>query len=497
MKKTAKVLSVILIVMFMITVSGCKDKNIGDKGETSVEEANKTLKLHCYSYTSLNPLVCNDDTNLQVLRLMFESLFECDETQKAKPVLADMYSVSKDGLNWTVKLKDNVLWHDKSKLTADDVKKSYDDVISLAEKSPYFGSLSNIEDISSDGNLTVNFKLYAPQVNFINLLEVPIVKYHGDEKFLPVGTGPYVYEKADNNTVFLTAFSDYYGDKAQIENIEIKILPDSETAVYAYVSKEIDMVNIVSSDDLGKYSSNSDNNIIDYPSNVFNYICINKNTEPLSNRLFRSAVAYAIDKEKICSEVLLSHGSVANTCMNTDWWVYNRETVNYGFNKERACDIMEALTDNLKISPVSLMVNNENEDKCRAAEIIKQNLADCGILINIDYVDFATFSERVNTGNYQMYFGTIKYGSDINPKYILSNPTSGLKKLFDELELQTSDEKIKEIYFNIQDKIAYDLEIIPLYFDISTVMYTKRLEGKYTPVRANIFNGIEKLKLEK
>ena len=497
MKKFAKAISAVLIAVIMITVTGCKNKDTQNSDAASVEEANKTLKLHCFSYTSLNPLVCTDETNSQVLRLIFESLFECDETQKAKPVLADTYSVSSDGLNWTVKIKDNVFWHDKSKLTADDVKKSYDDVSLLAEKSPYYSSLSNIEDISSDGNLTVNFKLFAPQVNFINLLEVPIVKYHGSEKFSPIGTGPYIYEKADNKTVYLTAFSDYYGDKANIKDIEIKILPDSETAVYAYVSKEIDMVNIISSDDWGKYRSNSDNNIVDYPSNVFNFICINKNTEPLSNRLFRSAIAYAIDKEKICSEVLLSHGSVANTCMNTGWWLYNRETVNYKFNKERVSDIMAAVTDDLKITPVSLMVNSENEDKCKAAEMIKENLKDCGIAINIDYVDFATFSDRVNTGNYQMYFGTVKYGPDINPKYVVNNPTSGLKKLFDKLDTQTSDEEIKKTYFEIQDKIAYDLEIIPLYFDISTVMYTKRLEGKYTPVRINIFSGIENLKLEK
>ena len=489
-----KFISLLLAMVLVLSFTGCKDNK--DVGENSgVKKANETLKIHCYAYDSLNPLVNDNETTMQMLRLMFESLVECDETQYPKPVLAESYSVSSDGLVWNIKLKKGVKWHDGTEFTAKDVLYTYNYVMENVETLPYAINVSNIESVNTLGNYELSFKLVSPQANFMNLLEIPVVKSQDGGIFNPVGTGPYVYSDTKNKIVYLKANDKWHNGKLFVENIEVKILPDSETSVYAYVSKEIDIVTVNSGNGLGDYTSNSDNVILDYPSNTFNFICINTNTEPLSNRLFRKAIAHAIDKEAINSEVLLSHGAVADSCMHSRWWLYNPGVTKYAYSQDKALNVLNDVKKSMKISAISLMVNSDNPDKVKVADMIKKNLADCGITLIIEYVDWGTFAERVATGNYQMYLGTVKYSAEINPQYVLTNPSVSMQKLFMELQQQTTEEGIKKKYYEIQEKAALELNIIPLYFDVNMVMYNKRIEGQINPHRINVYNGIEKIKL--
>ena len=487
-----KIIAIILTLCLSLCFFGCKN-NEKPTDDPVVKKANETLKIHCYTHKNLNPLENDNETNMQMLRLMFESLIQCDNTQKPQPLLAKEYSVSTDGLVWNVKLKKNVKWHDGTVFTSKDVLDTYNFVIENAQNSAYAVNVSNIEYVNAISDYEVNFKLKSPQANFVNLLEIPIVK---SGNFTVVGTGPYVYKETQNKIIYLTANENWHMGKPNVKNVHVKILPDKETATYAYISKEIDVVSVSSSDDMGNYASNSDNVIVSYPSNTFTFLGINISSEPLSNRMFRKTIAHAIDKAAINSDVLLSHGSVANSCINSNWWMYHSGITNYTYSKDRAVNILNDVKKSMKIAPINLMVNMENSDKIKVAEMIQKNLADCGITVYIEYTDFATFSDRVATGNYHMYLGTVKYSAEVNPRYVITNPSVDLQKLFVELQTQITEEGLKNKYFEIQEKIALDLQIIPLYFDVSTVLYNKRIEGKLNPCRINVFNGIETLELD-
>ncbi len=489
MKKTV---ALILTVCLSLCLFGCK-KNEKPTDDPVVKKANETLKIHCYTHNSLNPLENDNETNLQMLRLMFESLVQCDNTQKAQPLLASEYSVSDDGLVWKVKLKKNIKWHDGTDFTAKDVLHTYNYIMENPQGSAYSVNVSNIEYVNQASDYEIDFKLKTPQANFVNLLEVPIIK---SGEFSVVGTGPYVYKETQNKIIYLSANDNWHKGKVNIKNVHVKILPDKETATYAYVSKEIDIVSVSSSEDMGNYTSNSDNVIVSYPSNTFTFIGINTNSEPLSNRLFRKSIAHAIDKDAINSKVLLSHGSVANSYINSNWWMYHSGITKYNYSKDKALNILNDVKKSMKLAPITLMVNMENRDKTTVAEMIQKNLSDCGITVYIDYVDWSTFSDRIATGNYHMYLGTVKYSAEINPQYIIKNPSVDLQKLFVELQEQTAEDGVKDKHFEIQSKVALDLQIIPLYFDVSTVLYNKRISGQLNPCRINIFNGIETLELD-
>ncbi|MBR5517849.1 MAG: ABC transporter substrate-binding protein [Clostridia bacterium] len=494
-----KILPIILILCISVCLIGCN----GCVGCKTPEEApvvdpalkaeNETLKIHCYNLVNMNPLDNLNEENIQMLSLIYESLFVCDSTQKAQPLLAENYSVSADGLTWNITLKNNIKWHDGTPLSASDVVYTYNYVMSNAT-SYFYPNVANIKSVTSVSDYEVCFGLHSPQANFVNLLEVPIVK-NGSTASASIGTGPYTYQKTENKIIYLAANESWHKGAVGIKNIQSKILPDKETATYAYISKETDMVSVNSGNEMGKYTSNSDNVIKDYPSNKFTFIGINTNSEPLSNRLFRKAIAHAIDKDTINSQVLLSHGSVANSCMNSNWWVYNPAVTIYEHSNDKAVNVLNEVTKTMKLSEITLLINNENPDKEKVAEIIKQNLADCGITMHIEIADWQTYSDRIASGNYQMYLGTIEYSSEINPKYVVTNPGPELQSLFIELQSQTTEEGIRKKYYDIQEKIAIDIHMIPLYFDVGAVLYNKRIQGEATPYRASIFNGIANLTL--
>ncbi len=486
-----KIIALLLISAMMLSFSACKkETGTGTKEEgADVQMENQTLKIHCYNLVSMNPINNINSDNLQMFRLIFEPLIQCDTTQKAQPVLASDYYASSDGLEWTVNLKKGIKWHDGTEFTAADVVYTYGLVRNDAD-SAYSYSVENIDSIYKENDYTVKFKIKEPQANFINLLEIPVIKAVYDDSFSPIGTGPYVYQETKNKVIYLQANEKWHGGEVTLKDIQVKIMPDEDTVTHAYVSKEIDMVSVNSGYEIGQYTSNSDNAIIDYASNSFNFIGINVNSEPLSNRLFRKAIAHGIDKESINSQVLLSHGSVANSCMNSKWWVYNPYVTVYEYSKDKSVNILNDVKKTMKVTPVSLMVNTENTDKSKAAEIIKKNLEECGITVNIEYVDWSTFTERVYSGNYQMYLGTLQYSSEINPRYVIQNPNVELQSLFVQLQAQTTEEGVKEKYCEIQEKIALDIYIIPLYFDVGAVLYNNRLQGNPTPCRTNIFNEI-------
>lgn len=490
-----KIIALILILCMSFCIFGCKKEQPKAVVDPAVKEENQTLKIHCYNLVNMNPLDNLNEENLQMFNLIYESLYVCDQTQKAQPVLASGYSISSDALTWTVNLKSGVKWHDDTEFTAKDVVYTYQYVLNNSEFSTYAINVSNISSVTAVSDYAVSFSLKSPQANFLNLLEIPVVKSPNGGEFSPVGTGPYVYSKTENKTVYLTANTNWHRGIVTIQNIQAKILPDKDTATYSYVSKEIDVVSVNSGNEMGKYTSNSDNIIVDYTSNNFNFIGINTNSEPLSNRLFRKSIAHAIDKNAINSRVLLSHGSVANSCMNSQWWVYNPVVTVYEYSKDKAVNVLNEVQKNMKLSDITLLVNEENPDKAKVAELIQENLADCGITLHIEYTDWTTFSDRIATGNYQLYLGTIKYSSEINPQYVITNPNPDLQRLFIELQSQTTEEGVRRKYYEIQEKIAIDIHIIPLYFDVGTVLYNKRIQGQPNPYRANIFNGIENLKL--
>lgn len=480
-KKTYLIIAVMTVIFFL---TGC----FGMGEEEKENQFYGMLKISSYKPDTLNPILTENNANLRMLKLIFEPLIICDEEQRPVPVLADSYSISDDGLTWTVNLNQNVVWHDGAPFTAEDVEFTYNIIMDSDGNNRYSDNLKNVTKITHLSDYTIVFNLEKPQTNFINLLNIPIIK--NAENFKPVGTGPYMYGYKKNKSIILKANENWHGEPLPtIANIEVKILPDKDLMVYAFTSSEVDVA-VPKMTEWTGYAGYSDYETAGFPSGNFNFIYLNTENKYLKIKEIRQAIVLAINKRRIKDEVLLGHGNITDTIINPAWWMYNASAAEkYAFDaKSAVAKVQNNIPAGSRIK-LKLLVNSKNDIKLNVSGIIRECLSEAGIDVDIVFADWDNYLQTINDGNYDMYLGEICYSPEINPEYVLGE-NSRYKKLLDNLQKQTTEEGKKMVYYELQEKVARDIPLVPLYFDVETVLYNNRISGDLRPLRDNVFYNI-------
>lgn len=128
--KKRKILSVLLASIFTLTLMGCGNTSDNkDTGKTDGQKSEATAKVKdggtmvfrsATDPTCLNPFFQSNRITFTVNNALFDPLFVVD-TNETRNYLADSLKISDDNLTYTVKLKNNLKWHDGQKITADDI----------------------------------------------------------------------------------------------------------------------------------------------------------------------------------------------------------------------------------------------------------------------------------------------------------------------------------------------------------------------------------------
>jgi len=265
---------------------------------------------------TLLPPHINDSPSSQVVRHIFEGLVEYDSKMKIKPLLAEKWEISDDGLTYTFYLKKGVKFHDGSDFNAQAVKKTFDFIINgkLRRTSIYKERIKEVEVVD---DYTVRFRLNATFGDFLNQLASSnaailspkaIEKYgndYGEFGKNPVGTGPFVFvEWKPGERILLKANENYWNGRPYLDEIDFRVTPEDVTRALqiqsgdAHVSTRIPPV---------MYAAlQKDPRVVveKVPETRVIFLGINTIKKPLDDVRVRKALNYAIDKEKICKVVL-------------------------------------------------------------------------------------------------------------------------------------------------------------------------------------------------
>ncbi len=160
--------------------------------------------------------------------------------------LATDYSVSSNGLIWTVNIRDDVKFSDGVKLTAKDVAFTFNNVKHSADSQL---DLSNLKNATAIDNTTVEFNLKKPQSTFIwDLRYLGIVPEHAynNESYgkNPIGSGPYKLAQWDKDQQAIFEINnDYYGKKPYFKKITMLYL-DEDASFASVKSNSVDIASI-------------------------------------------------------------------------------------------------------------------------------------------------------------------------------------------------------------------------------------------------------------
>ena len=155
------------------------------------------------NFTTLDPYDANDTLSQAVAKSFYQGLFGLDKDMQLENVLAESYSVSADGMVYTVNLRHGVKFQDGTDFDAAAVKANLDRASNPRNSLKRYNLYKNIARTDVADAYTVKITLKQPFSAFINILAHPatamispaaLQKYGNDIGFHPVGTGPYELE---------------------------------------------------------------------------------------------------------------------------------------------------------------------------------------------------------------------------------------------------------------------------------------------------------------
>jgi len=407
---------------------------------------------------SFNDIMAKETSTTLVTSYIFEGLTTTNAYNlKVEPNLASKWEVSEDGLVWKFYLRDDVLWNDGKKFTADDVVFTFNDLIFNPEIPNSARDVFTIEDkpflVEKIDDLTVQFTLpvkFAPFLRGMNQAILP--KHKLKEAVLKkefnhtwgidtnpkeiVGTGPFKLIQYLPGQYLTFEKNPYYwkksssGDKLPyldriiyviVQNVDVEILKFLEGSIDAFQLRGMDYPLLKPLEQKKNFK------IFDLgPDLGSNFICFNLNTRknPENGSLFldekkskwfndikfREAISYVIDREQMIKIVKNGLGYPQYSAMSpASGFFYNDNIVKRDFDVKKAKEILKraGYIDRNKDGFIedkagntiefNLYTNADNTERADIASIIRNDFESLGMKVNFQGLEFNTLVSKLNS----------------------------------------------------------------------------------------------------
>ncbi|SHJ54000.1 ABC transporter substrate-binding protein [Tepidibacter formicigenes] len=512
-----KKLRIIFLLITIIFLFGCSadDKELNShlekanlQPENLIPKEGGKISISVVEFKTLNPLLNKEKSLDQALKLVYDSLFTLDENYNIVSKLVDNYSFLDDGMILNINLKDNITWHDGVKLTSQDVKFTVGLLKTLSE-SPYYPLVSNIYsvDIVSDNSFNIVFtKPYSFSLENLIFPILPNHKLYGqsidniklDENNL-IGSGMYKINKYEKRKyIDLVKNENYYDEKPYIDEIRMVIVPDKEAQESMLISLETDICEV---DQIisGKFPTKRFDSK-KYRGQDYEFLALNFNNEYIKDINLRKAIAYIIDREKILKEVYLKKGEIVEFPLNSNSKYYNKNIKNYNHNLDKAKEYLDKTQfQDIKFT---LIVDQTNFERLKTAYIIKEQLENLNIKLEVLELSWEDILNRLRTGEYDLALLGWKLPIVPDPTFALypNNVTNFTNYVDPNMDILVQnllssvkeEDKIKN-YYELQKYIKENLPFISLLVKDENLVLNNKIKGRLNSNDFNIYNGIENI----
>ena len=442
------------------------------------------------------------------------------------PALADAWSYDPAKMVFTFHLNAKAKWHDLQPLTADDVVFT----IEYFKKHPY--SWISVEDIGraeAQGPHKVVIYLSKPYSPFISDIggTMPVLPRHiwqsvtnpeaYDDPKAFIGSGPYRFLDFNKTqgTYLYEAFGEYYQGKPRADRL---IYVRTGQPLVSLAGRQVDLANI--QPDMAEPLKQKGLVVIKDERGWNKKLMINHKKAPYSDRRFRQALAFAVNQQEIIDK---SHRGFAMPAsyglLSPDHDMYNPNTPSYAFSPEKARALLETMgyqkgADGyygkggkaLKIELLSSNITVAGQSAAdRDGEVIKKQLEQVGIKVDLVNLEQATTDSKVKTWNFDLAVsghGGVSGDARILNEMILSKYGAGsvnsarydedaeLAALLEEQMVEMDEGKRKKIVYKIQEVYAQVLPAISLYYPDSMSAYSAEKGIVWYYTKGGISKGI-------
>jgi peptide/nickel transport system substrate-binding protein len=470
--------------------------------------------------SGLIPNIVGDASSHTVAEHIYNGLITHDREINIVPDLADSWTLSRDCLDLTFRLRTNARWHDGRPFTADDVVFTYQLMTHPKTPSPYKDDFATVESVRAVDPYTVRVRYREPYAKALMIWAQAMLPRHLLERYVqegrlreapqnftaPIGTGPYRFrEMRSGQKVVLVANADYYAGPPYISRIVYRIIPSQATIFLELKAKGIDTATLTAL----QYKRQTDYpafakayNKFRYAASIYTYLGLNLKDPRFADKRVRHAFAYAINKGDLIDGVRLGLARPATGPYKPGTWVHNPDVRTYAYDPARARALLaEAgwkttnadglLVKNGQPFTFELLTSQGSDEGRKVAEIIQANLREIGVGVEIRVLEWAAFlKEHIKKRRFEAVTMAWSIGLDPDQYGIWHSSKTGpdefnfvsysnpeVDRLLDRGRMTCLQSERKRAYDRLQEILAEDQPIIFLYFRDALPVVASRVRG--------------------
>ena len=445
--------------------------------------------------------------------VMFDQHARQSSLDTIEPDLATRWAWNEDGTELTFPLRRGVRWHDGETFTAKDVKCTWDMLAGNSREkfrvNPRKGWYRNLEQVTTNGDYEVTFRLKQPQPAFLTTLASgysPIYPCHvpaRDMRQHPIGTGPFKFvEFKPNEYIKVTRNPDYWkAGRPYLDGIEYTVIRNLSTAILAFVAGKFDMTfgYSVTAPLLKDVSQQMPEAICELtPIGVNRSLIVNRDKPPFDNPDLRRAMALSLDRQAFVDIITAGHGDIGGVMqpLPEGLWGMPPEMLktlpgydpNVQKNRTQARQIMEKLgygpENRLKVKVSMRDLPFFRDPTVLMIDQLKEVYIDG----ELETIDTANWLPKVMRRDYIVGFSPVGGGPDPDQNLYLNYGCGGelnyngycspeVDRLIDRQSSEADPGKRKQLVWEIERKLAEDGARPIMFYDRRATCWQPRVKG--------------------
>lgn len=522
MKKYKLGLWVLTGILSCSVLVGCgsniEDNTVQDEKtqveQTSDREKKELTFVNYRDIRDLNPHLYAGEMYAQ--EMLYETLVNIT-ADGYEGCLAESWEISQDGKVYTFKIREGVTFSDGEVCDAYAIKENFDAIIENKDRHTWLEMMNLLVGVSAPDENTFIIELSEPYYPMLTELGVtrpfamisPKAMKDGSTKDgveAYIGTGPYVLKEfvTDEYAIF-ERNENYWGEKPEIEQITVKVIPDNQTRILALEKGEIDLIfgkNMIDADAVNKYIDNSEFEVALSDPTSTRHIVLNTNNEILSDTAVRKALQHATNREAISQGIFYGLEAPADTLYATTVPYCDIDLKTYIYDVDIASQMLEEAgwvmgdnnirSKNGKTLSLSLLYNSDSVTEKSIAEYLQSEYQKLGIELAISGEEEQSYRDKMKSGNFDMVFN-ICWGTPYDPQSSLAAmraPVYGdyaaqlglhdkaeIDEAISKILVSTDETERQELYTFVLTRLHEDAVYIPLTYECNKAIYTSDLEG--------------------
>ena len=367
--------------------------------------------------SNLIPMLAGDASSHAIAGMIMNGLLRYNPKWELEGELAESWEVSEDGMKITFHLHRDVKWQDGKPFTSADVMFGYKTIISPDIPTAYAEDYLQVSKAEAPDDYTFIVyydKPFSPALGSW-ASSLPVLPKHllegkditqSELSRHPIGTGPYKFgEWKTQENIILVANPDYFEGEPWIQQYVFRVIPDTATQFLELKAGGIDQMSLTPIQYLKQTNTKEFKKNFQkfkYLANGYTYLGYNLTRELFKDVRVRRALTHAINKEEIIEGALLGLGQPATGPYKPGVWAHNPNVKRYEYSPGKSKKLLEEagwkdtdgdgiLDKDGKKFEFTIVTNQGNNQRKKAAEIIQRRLKDVGVSVKIRILEWASF----------------------------------------------------------------------------------------------------------